>query len=124
MDLDPSLAYTALLEMWPEPTWPEHLTAELAKAMAEANPPDRWAFARDWIEHWSQPERVLADPDSHPVHRMYAAINIGVRDRGERWSKCANCGLPYQLTENWGNDTVCSGECSDAYVAYLNNPDL
>lgn len=59
------------------------------------------------------PDAILADPDAHPIHRMYAAINIGIRDRGEHWSKCANCGEPYQLTEEWFSDTVCSDRCGD-----------
>ena len=29
------------------------------------------------------PDAVLANPDAHPVHKRYAAINVGVRDRGE-----------------------------------------
>jgi hypothetical protein len=47
MDLDPSLAFTALLEMWPAA--PAGTSAKLAAAMTAANPKDRWAFARDWI---------------------------------------------------------------------------
>ena len=38
------------------------------------------------------PDAVLANPDAHPVHKRYAAINVGVRDRGERWAKCLDCG--------------------------------
>lgn len=68
------------------------------------------------------PDAILADPGSHPVHRQIAAINIGVRDRGERWSKCANCGQPYQLSEAWTNETVCGEPCFNAYTDYLNNP--
>lgn len=91
------------------------------------------------------PEAILADPDAHPTHKLYAAINLGVRDRGERWAKCANCGLPYQLhhkgepyvlvlstdgarigvtaTEDWNDGTVCSQPCFDEFVRYLNNPE-
>jgi hypothetical protein len=54
MNLDPSLAFTALLEMWPD--WDKMtadeshaLTGELATDMSKANPPDRFAFARGWI---------------------------------------------------------------------------
>jgi hypothetical protein len=65
------------------------------------------------------PDAILADPDAHPKHKMYAAINIGIRDRGEHWSKCANCGEPYQLTAEWGDTTVCCKSCFDAFTASL-----
>ena len=67
------------------------------------------------------PDAILTDPSSHPIHKQYAAINIGIRDKGERWAKCANCGNPYQLTEEWGNETICSEECGDQFTAYLND---
>lgn len=70
------------------------------------------------------PDAILADPEAHPIHKMYAEINIGIRDRGERWSKCPNCGQPYQLTEEWSNDSICSDRCAAEYVAYLNDPEL
>jgi len=69
------------------------------------------------------PDAILADPDAHPKHRAIAAINIRVRDHGEHWAKCCNCGDPYQLTEQWPYPDVCSGRCAAQYVAYLNNPD-
>lgn len=55
MNLDQSLAFTALIEMWPgyaEGTddGGSSLVATLAASMTVANPPDRWAFARQWIE--------------------------------------------------------------------------
>lgn len=57
MNLDPSIAYTALLELWPEHMdRPE--TSELADAMTAADPPDRWAFARRWIAG-----RLVSDTD-------------------------------------------------------------
>jgi hypothetical protein len=65
------------------------------------------------------PDAILADLNSHPLHVMYAKINIGIRDRGERWAKCANCSSPYQLTEAWSDATVCSGPCFDDYRAYV-----
>lgn len=70
------------------------------------------------------PEMILKDLNAHPTHVMYALINLGVRDRGERWAKCANCGHPYQLTNVWSSETVCSDPCAKAYGAYLNNPEL
>ena len=65
------------------------------------------------------PDAILADPNSHPVHRMYAEINIGIRDRGEVWAKCADCGEPYQLTDEWTSGTVCSQPCAISYHADL-----
>lgn len=67
------------------------------------------------------PDAILADPNSHPIHRMYALINIGVRDRGERWHKCANCGDPYQLIDgdDWIDTTVCSARCQREFSASL-----
>ena len=44
------------------------------------------------------PDAILAAPDAHPVHKRYAAINVGVRDRGEQWAKCLDCGEPFQST--------------------------
>ena len=65
------------------------------------------------------PDAILADPNSHPKHVAYALINIGIRDRGERWAKCANCGDPYQLTEKWSDTTACSSECYRAFGDYI-----
>jgi len=68
------------------------------------------------------PEAILADPEAHPLHVMYAEINIGIRDRGEHWAKCANCGMPYQLTKEWDDSTVCSEDCFGDFTAYLSTP--
>lgn len=65
------------------------------------------------------PDAILADPNAHPIHKMYAEINIGVRDRGERWSKCFNCGVPYQLTPEWDDANVCSTSCEDGMLTFL-----
>jgi hypothetical protein len=70
------------------------------------------------------PDAILADPDAHPIHKMYAEINIGIRDRGERWVKCPNCGEPYQITEEWTNPMLCSDRCIRQYTAYVHDPDL
>lgn len=67
------------------------------------------------------PDAILADPNAHPIHKMYAEINIGVRDRGEHWAKCANCGDPYQLNDEWSSETVCSRSCAREYDDYLNS---
>lgn len=66
------------------------------------------------------PDEILEDPKSHPLHKMYAAINIAIRDKGEHWYKCANCGDPYPETEEWQNSTVCSDSCGNSYIRYLN----
>jgi hypothetical protein len=50
MDLDPSLAFTAVIEMRPGLGDASELVKELAEAMSAANPPDRWAFARSWLD--------------------------------------------------------------------------
>ena len=70
------------------------------------------------------PEEILADPNSHPIHMMYARINIGVRDRGEQWFMCANCGVPYMLNafpeDDWADTTVCSNICFKAFLRSMN----
>lgn len=68
------------------------------------------------------PDAILADPNAHPIHKAYAEINVGIRDRGEHWSKCANCGNPYQLTEEWSTSEICSELCELDYLRYLNDP--
>jgi hypothetical protein len=65
------------------------------------------------------PDAILADPGAHPTHVMYALINIGIRDRGEAWAKCAYCGEPYMLTEEWGDATVCSPAHHAAFAASI-----
>lgn len=65
------------------------------------------------------PDVILADPNSLHIHRIYARINIGIRDRGEHWDKCANCGMPYQLTEEWNANRICSPVCEEEYREYL-----
>lgn len=69
------------------------------------------------------PDEILADPHALPIHKAYAAINIGIRDRGEVWEKCANCGDPYLHTPEWSRGTVCSERCADEFRAYLNDPE-
>lgn len=65
------------------------------------------------------PDAILADPEAHPVHAMYAAINVDIRDNGARWRKCANCGEPYRLTAEWSSETVCGDVCADEFHASL-----
>lgn len=85
------------------------------------------------MEDLYNPDEILDDPDAHPVHKMYAAINIGIRDRGERWGKCPNCGRPYQivtaqeatpLMPEWTSETVCSVFCGNEYARYLMSGEL
>lgn len=73
-----------------------------------------------WPESYA-PYAILADPTSHPVHKMYAEINIGIRERGESWGKCANCGQPYMHSAEWSDSTLCSADCRNSYLDYLNN---
>lgn len=65
------------------------------------------------------PEAILADPEAPMIHKVYAMINIGVRDRGEQWAKCPNCGDPYMITEEWSNGTVCSERCGAEFIASI-----
>ena len=62
------------------------------------------------------PDAILADPAAHPVHKRYAAINVGIRDRGERWAKCLNCGEPYQVTTAWTSALFCGSVCEADYA--------
>lgn len=64
------------------------------------------------------PEEILNDPNSHPTHKAYAEINIGIRDRGEQWAKCLNCGFPYQLAQDT-NSYFCTFSCESEYADYL-----
>lgn len=66
------------------------------------------------------PDAILADPDAHPIHKTYAEVNIRIRDLGEHWAKCANCGDLYRYdTPEWYDSTVCSSSCHAAFVASL-----
>lgn len=62
------------------------------------------------------PDAILADPAAHPVHKHYAAINVGIRDRAERWAKCLNCGEPYQVTTAWTSVLFCGPVCEADYT--------
>lgn len=81
------------------------------------------------------PDKILADPESHPAHRIYAKINKGIQDNGEQWAKCANCGSPYQTvgaiadeseraTGYRSGNTLCSEICEQAYRTYLMTGDF
>ena len=62
------------------------------------------------------PDAILADPAAHPVHKQYAAINVGIRDRAELWAKCLNCGEPYQSTPAWTSVLFCGSVCEADYA--------
>lgn len=51
MDLDPTLAFTAVLQFYPDMPGEQArpLIDELAHVMEEADPPDRMEFARGWL---------------------------------------------------------------------------
>ena len=49
MNLDPTLAFTAVIELRPANTDPT-LKTRLAEAMTAANPANRWKFARAWLD--------------------------------------------------------------------------
>ena len=69
--LDPSLAFTALLEMWPGLTDEESapLRRELCDAWDVDNPLDRWVHARAWIAARQLAEAdKTAPPYLPPVH--------------------------------------------------------
>lgn len=61
------------------------------------------------------PDAILADLQAHPTHRRYAQINKAIRDDGERWAKCLNCGIPFQITEQWDSEYHCSNDCGREY---------
>ena len=69
------------------------------------------------------PEAILNDPSAPLIHKMYALINIDVRDNGTHWSKCANCGDPY-VVESGGSLTVCDDDCAREFEAYLMHGEL
>jgi hypothetical protein len=68
-DLDRTLAFTALLELHPtfgqeRPEDHQDVIRDLAQAMTEANPKDRWSFARAWIADRVAAD-ALAESDAH-----------------------------------------------------------
>ena len=50
MNLDPTLAFSAVIEMRPGIGNSSEVRERLAEAMSAANPPDRWEFARRWLD--------------------------------------------------------------------------
>ena len=60
------------------------------------------------------PDEILNDPFAHPLHKQYAAINVGIRDRGEHWRKCLNCGDPFQFCGG-GGAMFCSDSCENEF---------
>ena len=62
------------------------------------------------------PDAILADPNADPIHKWYAEINIGIRDRGEKWTKCLNCGTPFQFTAEGPAPLFCDDACEAEFV--------
>lgn len=91
-------------------SWDQERLDQVVRELAEDDP------------YFYYPDAILADPHAHPLHKVHAMINIGVRDRGEQWAKCPNCGEPYQITEEWSNPTVCSDRCAREFTASLGDP--
>lgn len=60
-----------------------------------------------------------AHDGTYVTHTAYAEINRQVM-AGRQWAKCPNCGNPYPLDREGATWEVCSVECYDDYVAYLN----
>lgn len=54
------------------------------------------------------------------THLAYEEINRQVAG-GRQWAKCPNCGNPYPLDRPGATGDICSRECSDEYLAYLNS---
>lgn len=64
-------------------------------------------------------QQYTQDHDGKYVtHAAYEEINRQVA-AGRPWAKCANCGNPYPLREDWNSGTVCSQKCADEYTEYL-----
>lgn len=59
------------------------------------------------------------------MHTAIAMVNAQVQYHGTPWVKCANCGSPFRLDLDveGRSSEICSGECHDEYVAYLNSPE-
>jgi hypothetical protein len=89
---------------------------ETARTAAAAYIPRNPQWGPDY-----DPLTILANPLSHPEHELIALVNIRIAMHPEeRWSKCADCGRIFLVRE--GDGTVCSPECFDSYLAYVNNP--
>lgn len=54
------------------------------------------------------------------AHLAFGEINKQVSS-GRTWAKCANCGNPYPLDRPDCDGTVCSKDCFDQYLAYINS---
>lgn len=68
-------------------------------------------------------QQYTQDHDGNFVtHLAYEEINRQIKEEGRQWCKCANCGNPYPLSDDWGDMTVCSTDCWNDYAAYISNP--
>lgn len=60
INLDPSLAFTAIIELRPGLEDPRgEIRSALAAAMTAANPANRWEFARAWLDYHHPLPRLL-----------------------------------------------------------------
>ena len=95
-----------------EMQWPD---ADLLRETENAVRADASAIPRNpaWGADYD-PLAILANPESAPVHELIALVNLRVAMHpDEQWSKCANCGHVFLV--RFGDGTVCSAECWDAY---------
>jgi len=97
MNLDPTLAYTAVLEAAPGLDMREArpLIDQLAALMTAANPADRWAFARAWLApKLASPDntcaRDLVDFPDHPV-RYHGNYGHGLKPGHLMDINCPHC---------------------------------
>ena len=83
---------------------------------------------KTWEEHLDH-GRLVAQAlneggtyDVDPLHMAYALANAETLAGTAFWSKCPNCGNPYNGAQEGANDTTCSRACWDVYLAYVTNP--
>lgn len=67
-------------------------------------------------------QQYTQDRDGEFVtHVAYREMNRQIAEEGRQWCKCANCGNPYPLSDEWGDMTVCSSGCWADYASYLDD---
>jgi len=78
-----------------------------------------------WEEHLGHGKLVAAALNEggtynvDPLHMAYALLNAEVLAGVATWAKCPNCGDPYNRAQEGSNETTCSQECWDSYLAYV-----
>lgn len=53
-------------------------------------------------------------------HTAYEQINQQVA-AGRPWAKCVNCGQPYPRDRKGSGPEMCSTDCENSYLLYLND---